>query len=213
MSKFGDFLKNDYATHFGVVWNSSTMSLRMEIPASVRFEVADKEPRIIQPQGKGVSVLRRKEVDVEVIDIEDFTAFIHGRNNTPNSCDFAITPELESEYIVLNELTRTQSDYILPFVQPKTGQEQIGKLEYAKMQLTETINRLYEVSNFCDQYPLKIALFSCRLSDKKSNGIMARSARAFNKSIYKLQHMKLHEQLPHGFAFEMRVYDAEYRLP
>lgn len=212
MSKFADFLKNDYATHFGVTWDSVTMSLRMEIPASVRFEIADKEPMIIQPQGKGVSVLRRKDTDVEVIDIENFTALIHGKDNTPNSCDFAITKSIDPEYIILNELTRTKSSYILPFVQPATGIEQMGKLEYAKMQLTETINRLYEVSDFCDQYPLRVALFSCRLSDKKGNGIMARSARAFNKSIYRLQHMKLHELLPHGFTFEMRVYDSEYRL-
>lgn len=213
MSKFGDFLINDYSTHFGVVWDPATMCLRMEIPASVRFEIADKELRIIQPQGKGVSVLRRKDADVEVIDLEDFTALIHGTNKTPNSCDFAITQELESDYILLNELTRTQSCYILPFVQPKTGIDQLGKLEYAKMQLTETINRMYEVSNFCDQYPIRVALFSCRLSDKKGKGIMAQSAKAFNKSIYRLQHMKLHQQLPHGFSFEMRVYEAEFRLP
>lgn len=213
MSEFSDFLKTDYAGHFNVAWDPATMSLRMEIPASVCFEIADKEPMIIQPNGKGISVLRRKEAMIEVIDIETFTALIHGTDNTPTSCDFAITPVAEPDYILLNELTKTRSSYILPFMQPTTGIEQMGKLEFAKMQLTETINRLYEVSSFCDKYPSRVALFSCRLSDKLGKGIMARSAKAFNQSIYRLQHMKLHESLPHGFTFEMRVYDAEYYLP
>lgn len=212
MSRFGDFLKYDYAPHFGVVWNPATMKLRLDIPASVCFEIADKEPTIEQPHGKGISVLRRRGNDVEVIDIEDFTALVHGKNNTPNSCDFALTPKIGLDYLVLNELTKTKSDYIKSFVQPTTGTEQMGKLEYAKKQLTETINRLYEVNNFCDQYSSRVALFSCRLSDKKRNGIMSQSAKAFSRPIYNLQHMKLHEQLPHGFTFEMRVYDAEYRL-
>ena len=94
-----------------------------------------------------------------------------------------------------------------------TGEKQIGKLEYAKKQLIQTICRFYEVSDFCDQYAVKTALFSCRLSDKSGNGIMARSAKSFNKTIYKLQHLTLHEKLPHGFVFKMRIYKEEYSLP
>ena len=42
---------------------------------------------------------------------------------------------------------------------------------------------------------------------------MARSAKSFSKTIYKLQHMTLAEKLPHGFVFKMRIYEAEYSLP
>jgi len=212
MSKLVDFLTQDYAPHFGVEWNPATMSLRMEIPASVCFEIEDKKPTIVQPAGSGVSVIRRTANAVEVVDVEDFMKLIHGADNTPCSCDFAISPSVGFDYLILNELTRTKSEYILRFQQPKTGVEQKGKLETARRQLTETINRFYEVSNFCDQYAEKTALFSCRLSDKHSNGIMARSAKKFSKSIRKLQKMQLHDQLPHGFIFKMRVHDAEYRL-
>lgn len=66
--------------------------------------------------------------------------------------------------------------------------------------------------NHLDAYAKKVALFSCRLSDKTGNGPMARSARAFNSTIRMLEHMRLHEYLGHGFVFEMRVYNKEYRL-
>ena len=212
MSELEDFLTHDYAAHFGSVWNRATMAVRKVVPASIRFEIEDQQPTIVQAAGKGVSVFRRTDDAAEVIDIEDFAKQVHGTANTPSSCDFAVSPTIGTHSLVLNELTRTQPGYILRFRQPETGEEQEGKLEKARRQLTETINRFYAVSNFCDRYSDKTALFSCRLSDKHSNGIMARSAKKFNKTIDKLQRMTLHEELPHGFVFKLRVYDAEYRL-
>ena len=212
MSDFEVFLTGDYATHFGVEWDTSSMTVRKEAPASVRFEIEDQQPTIVQPTGKGVAVFRRDDEPVEVIDLEDFMRKVHGADNTPSSCDFALSPSVGTRYLVLNELTHTQSGYILRFRQPETGDEQEGKLEKARRQLTDTINRMYEVSDFCDRYASRTALFSCRLSDKHSNGIMARSAKMFNRTIDKLQRMTLHEQLPHGFEFKMRIYGAEYKL-
>lgn len=212
MSNLSDFLTTDYVAHWGVNWNAVTMSMRTEYPASICFEIEDKKPVIVQPAGQGVSVIRRKPDAVEVIDLEGFTKQVHGQQNTPCCCDFAISPVVGSEFLLLNELTRTKSDYILRFVQPDTGVDREGKLETAKRQLTETIERLYSVSDFCDQYANKTALFSCRLSDKIKSGLMAKSARSFNKSIYMLQKMTFHESLPRGFVFKMRVYSEEYRI-
>lgn len=180
MSSFTDFLKNEYAPHFNVMWDERTMYIRSVNPAPARFEIKDKENTILQPRGQGDSV---------------------------------ISPSVGTNYLLLNELTRTKSDYILPFAQQNNGLERSGKLEYAKRQLSKTINRFYEVSDFCDQYLQKIALFSCRLSDKRGDGIMARSARMFNKTIHTLEHLELREILPHGFIFKMRIYNAEYQLP
>lgn len=188
------------------------MSLRIETPASVCFEIEDKKPTIVQATGQGVSVIRRTEEMAEVLDVENFVRQFHGEGRNPSCCDFIISPCIGMNYILLIELTRTKSDYILHFEQPTTGIEQKGKLETAKRQLTATIEHFYEVSNFCDQYAEKTALFSCRLSDKTKKGIMARSAKAFNKVIYKLQKIRLHEPLPHGFIFKMRVYNEEYKL-
>lgn len=212
MSSLLDFLVTDYASYFGVTWNAATMTIRTEEPASICFEIEDKKPDIVQPSGQGVSVIRRTADMVEVLDLEGFTKLVHAGENIPSSCDFAISPSVGTGFILLNELTRTKSDYILSFKQPKTGIEQEGKLEKAKQQLSATIDRFYEVSNFCDTYAEKVALFSCRLSDKAKNGLMAKSAKSFNKVIYKLQRMKLHDELPHGFVFKMRIYNEEYRI-
>ena len=90
MSSLADFLKKEYAPRFDVQWNETIMSLRLETPASVRFEIEDKKPTIVQPPGHGVSVIRRSADAVEVIDLEDYMKQIHGEDNTPSSCDFAI---------------------------------------------------------------------------------------------------------------------------
>lgn len=212
MSVFYDFLKNDYPRHFKITWDDSTMQIHSENPASVVFEIQDQKPTIVQPTGKGVSVIRRKEELVEIVNFEEYSKTIHGTNNTPNSCDFIISPSISREFIILNELTNSASHYISPFVQASTGIEQTGKLEYAKMQLTKTIERIYEVSNILDSYDKKIALFSCRLSDKSGNNPMMKSAKHFSRPIMILEKMELHETLPHGFKFIMRVYNKEYRI-
>lgn len=210
MSSLSDFLIGDYASHFRVTWDSDTMEVRREKPLSKIFEIEDKKQTIVQPAGQGVSVIVRTDDVVEVVDLEDFTKTIHGETNTPSCCDFVITPCVGTDFLLLNELTKSQSKYILPFKQPTTGLMKDGKLEKAKHQLTTTINRFYEVSNFCDQYLEKTALFSCRLSDMNKKSIMAQSAQSFTRFINKIQKMRLHQKLPHGFIFKMRVYNQPY---
>ena len=124
------------------------------------------------------------------MDFEAYCKTIHGKDNTPSCCDFIISassPNDDKKYIVLNELTNTDSKYILSFVQRATGARQIGKLAYAKGQLEATIERIYEVGNVLDSYDKKVALFSCRLSDKKGVHPMTKSARQFSLPIMKLE--------------------------
>ena len=115
MSTLCDFLKKDYSAHFGITWDDNTMQIRKECPASVVFEIRDQQPTIVQPTGKGVSVIRKRDYSVEIVDFEAFCKTIHGRNNAPKCCDFIISPNVGEEFIVLNELTNTESKYILPF--------------------------------------------------------------------------------------------------
>lgn len=210
MSELSNFLTNEYPSHFNVIWDSATMFLRKETPASLRFEIEDKKETIIQGKNKGVSVIRRTGTAVEIIDLEEYTKLIHGSNHTPSSCDFVISPESTTEFIIFNELTRSSSNYILPFEQVQTGNKQIGKYEKAISQLEQTINRFYDVSDFCDQYKNKVALFSCRLSDKSKNDTMTMSAKSFSKVVCKK--MRSQKHLTHGFVFETRIYDEEYRI-
>lgn len=50
MSSFTDFLKNEYAPHFNVMWDERTMYIRSVNPAPARFEIKDKENTILQPR-------------------------------------------------------------------------------------------------------------------------------------------------------------------
>lgn len=46
MSSFIDFLTGEYTSYFGLIWDSSTMTIRTETPNSVCFEIEDKKPSI-----------------------------------------------------------------------------------------------------------------------------------------------------------------------
>ena len=47
-------------------------------------------------------------------------------------CDFIINPIAGYDFIVFNELTESDSQYLLPFTSPETGEGKEGKLAYAK---------------------------------------------------------------------------------
>ena len=157
MSTLCDFLKKDYPSHFRITWDDNTMQIRKECPASVVFEIRDQQPTIVQPTGKGVSVIRKKDYSVEIVDFEAHCKTIHGKDNSPSCCDFIISANSPND-------------------------------------------------------DKKVALFSCRLSDKEGEHPMRKSARQFSLPIMKLEKMRLHETLPHGFEFVMRVYNKEYEL-
>ena len=205
-----DFLKNQYAPFYGKRWDDATMTIRMERPASAVFEIKDKEPQIVQPAGKGVSVIRRGDVPVVVIDVESFTSMIHNTGNTPSACDFVICPVVGNDVVIFNELTCSESKYVKPYHDPYTAEDKEGKMEYAKGQIEKTLDRFYSVGNFLDAYNRKVALFSCRLTDKPGNSVMARSCRKFSKVIYSLEHIKTVEKMKYGFQFHVRIYGKEF---
>jgi hypothetical protein len=91
-------------------------------------------------------------------------------------------------------------------------EEKEGKLAYAKRQLEISIEKFYCVNNFLDNYEKKVALFSCRLTDTRPNGIMSESLRAFRKPQKIFANIRAHELLEHGFIFEQRIYDNEYKV-
>jgi len=63
-----------------------------------------------------------------------------------------------------------------------------------------------------DDYEKKVALFSCRLTDTRPNGIMSKSLRAFRKPQKIFANIRAHELLIHDFVFEQRIYDNEYKV-
>lgn len=208
-----DFLKKDYPAHFGQAWKEDTMQVRREQRPKGKFEIRDGQPQIVQYTGNGVSVINNNsETDVEIVDFEHYINIFRGTDaGMGRKCDFIINPIAGYEFIIFNELTESERQYIMPFTSLKTGEEKEGKLAYAKRQLEISIEKFYSVNNFLDNYEKKVALFSCRLTDGKPERYMTRSVSAFRKPQKILSNIRAHEPLVHGFVFEQRIYNKEYK--
>lgn len=99
----------------------------------------------------------------------------------------------------------------MPFTSPKIGEEKEGKLAYAKKQLEISIEKFYSVNDFLDNYKKRVALFSCRLTAGKPERYMTQSVSAFRKPQKILSNIRANERLAHGFIFEQRIYNKEYK--
>lgn len=209
-----DFLKKDYPAHFGQEWKEETMQIRKEQQPKGKFEIRDGQPQIVQYTHHGVSVINNNsEIDVEIIDFEHYiNIFRDTAAGMGRKCDFIINPIAGYDFIVFNELTESEKQYIKPFTSPQTGEEKEGKLAYAKKQLEISIEKFYSVNDFLDNYRKKVALFSCRLTDTKPDKIMSQSLNAFRKPQKIFSNIRAHESLVHGFVFEQRIYDNEYKV-
>lgn len=213
-SELMNFLKKDYPSHFGLEWREETMQIRREQRPKGKFEIRDGQPQIVQYTGQGVSVINNNsEIDVEIIDFENYINIYHDTAaGMGQKCDFIINPIVGYDFIVFNELTASEQQYIMPFTSPKTGEEKEGKLAYAKKQLEISIEKFYSINDFLDNYDKKVALFSCRLTGGKPKSYMTRSVRAFRKPLKIFSNIRAHESLGHGFVFEQRIYNNEYKI-
>lgn len=208
-----DFLKKDYPTHFGLEWKEDTMQIRREQRSKGKFEIRDGQQQIVQYKGDGVSVINNNsETAVEIIDFEHYINIFRGTDaGKGRKCDFIINPIAGYDFIVFNELTESETQYIKPYIFPETGEEKEGKLAYVKKQLESSIEKFYSVNDFLDKYEKRVALFSCRLTDGKPKRYMTQSVSAFRKPQKILSNIRAHEPLSHGFVFEQRIYNNEYK--
>ncbi len=209
-----DFLEKDYPAHFNVKWDEVGTQIRKEQQPKGKFEIRDRRQKIVQYSGKGVSVINNNSnIDVEIIDFEHYVdIFKKMEAGLGRKCDFIINPIAGYDFIVFNELTESDSQYLLPFTSPETGEGKEGKLAYAKKQLEMSIEKFYSVNDFLDNYKRKTALFSCRLTSGKPERVMTKSLAAFRKPQRILSNIHSNELLVHGFVFEQRIYDKEYKL-
>ncbi|RGQ78875.1 hypothetical protein DWY80_22275 [Bacteroides ovatus] len=208
------FMKKDYPNYFKMTWDDTQMEIRREEHSTGKFEIRDQQPTIIQYKGNGVSVINNnRQVNVEIVDFENYIDLYKG---TPaglgRKCDFIINPMAGYDFIVFNELPESESQYVTSFDKPMTGEHKEGKRAYAKKQLEISIEKFYSVNDLLDAYQKKIALFSCKLSDGKSNHPMTNSIKAFRKPHRIFSNIRSNEPMAHGFVFEQRIYDKEYKV-
>lgn len=210
-----EFLEQQFPVAFNRKWDTEKMIIRREQRSKGKFEIKDKEPKIVQFHGKGVSVINNTaEIPVEIVDFESYIDLLDSADGEiGRKCDFIINPIAGYDFIIFNELTESETQYIKPFVSPSSGEAKEGKLSYAKKQLENSIELFYKVNPvFLERYTRKIALFSCKLTDTKPNNAMAQSIRGFRKPQKIFSNIRANQLLTHGFIFEQRIYNTEYKI-
>lgn len=214
-SEIYKYLSVDYPKHFGKAVPLK-FPLRVEYTSAKFFEIKDKGTGIIQKAGGGVSVFENHDGKrVEIIDFEKYiNDFRKGKACEGGRCDFVLSSADGFDFLILNELTMTKSEYLHGFVQPTTGIPRIGKMEYARdYQLPETIDKLNHAKGLLPKYKHKTALFSYRLPDGGARNAATISMGIFQKPVQNVSNITMHQSLMEGFVFEQRVYPQAYRIP
>lgn len=215
-----DYLNDVYPTSYGKPTPLSFSPRYEETSASI-FEIKDRKPSILQPKGEGVSCFENAQRrTVLILDFEKYINDLRtGRASEGKKCDFILVPHKRFDYIILNEVTATDSQYLDPFIQPQTQKPREGKCSMARRQLSETIAKLSKRSrdgeSFLEPFTRRIALFSYRLPQSKADTPREiadsfgkfLSTTAINNSISANEPF-----FAVGFIYEQRIYPEPYSL-
>lgn len=186
--------------------------LRIETTHAPTFELRDGQPCILQAEGDGVSKFaNRAGVTIDIVDFEQYITNLRtGKASEGKKCDFILVPRDDTQWIILNEISETSAAYIEPFVQPKTGRQQEGKLAHAMSQLRESIDKLSCAPDFIGRYQHRVALFSYRVPEADWDNEATESMKSFLSVTSMAGNISMPASLGEGFVFEQRVYPEEY---
>ncbi|HEY9005225.1 MAG TPA: hypothetical protein VIM75_03780 [Ohtaekwangia sp.] len=136
-------LKNDFTTHHNLPLSTVT---NISATTSVSyFELKDDATLIYTVSNSGIARYSNSlNYTTTVLNYERFinslpAAFLHGREK----CDLIVYTD-QHQYFILNELTDTQSQYIVDFTD-RSGNPRIGKRTKAISQLLKTLSDLMNV--------------------------------------------------------------------
>ncbi len=193
---------------------------REEITALDVFEIEDIPPEkkkasqqssILQKKGEGESVFSNpQQYKVYIIDFESYIdSFKKGsRASEGEKCDFILSDLEMQSWIVLNELSTGQSEYLAK------------KEKKARAQLKSTIGKLCldkdeqadGNAHFLSQFTYKVALLSYRFSSSEGESAVAKGISGFNKPTQIAGNVTLEGCLPEGFVMVQRIYPAPFEL-
>ena len=189
---------------------------REEITALDVFEIEDISPEkkkasqqssILQKKGEGESVFSNpQQYKVYIIDFESYIdSFKKGsRASEGEKCDFILSDLETQSWIVLNELSTGQSEYLAK------------KEKKARLQFDSTIAKLSLDKNtprpFLSQFTYKVALLSYRFASSEGESLVAKSRDAFSKPSLIAGNITLERYLPEGFVMVQCIYPAPFEL-
>lgn len=205
-----DLLKIAYPRAYGAKWKEH-YTVWYEISGEDYFEIKDRRPQIIQPNGEGVAAFsNQREERIVVVDFEQYVNQYTNalRAGSGQKCDFILCSEEWFSVFVLNELTETKERYLEAFVQPQEGERRTGKREKALRQLEASIEKLYavpELEEYINRFERKVALFSYRIPEG-DKGEVGMSMAAFARPMSIVSSIQSSDTLGHGFSFQQRLY-------
>jgi hypothetical protein len=136
-------LENDFISHYGL----KAASVTVHTISTTDFELVD-DATMIYPSGRGIAKYSNPtHKEVNVINYETFIdslpqTFRQGREK----CDLLVyTSDLS--FFLLNELTKTQLQYVSDFIQTNDGLPRMEKRNKAISQLKQTLNDICAVPN------------------------------------------------------------------
>ncbi len=189
---------------------------REEITALDVFEIEDIPPEkkkasqqssILQKKGEGESVFSNpQQYKVYIIDFESYIdSFKKGsRASEGEKCDFILSDLEMQSWIVLNELSTGQSEYLAK------------KEKKARLQFDSTIAKLSLDKNtprpFLSQFTYKVALLSYRFASSEGESLVAKASNAFSKSSLIAKNITLEELFPEGFVWVQCIYPEPFEL-
>lgn len=212
MGVFVDILKDKYPVAYGTAWKAS-YGVRAETTDATDFEIADKQPTIIQSSGCGVAKFHNPgKKQIEVLDFEAFIdQFTQSRSaGYGKKCDFILTDTNGTDVIIFNEISKLDSQSLQAF--PWQEQKSAGphnKAEKATEQLRCSIERLYAseaIASHINGYHSKVGLFSYRLKDAEKPNAATRAMEGFNAPLRVQRSIKIYGLLPCGFEYLRVLY-------
>lgn len=205
-------LQTAYPSHYGAKWKD-VYSVRFEHTYLASFAIKDNKPTIIQDEeNSAVSLYVNPEG--KNITIVDWEAYVNQYTNAlcageGKKCDFIVYDDRGDKFI-LDELTYSQEKHIIGIG------SRIGKRIKARIQLSESINKLYsvpEIQAYISAFEKRIALFSYRIAESSDDEIMSTSMAAFSAPTRLLGNIEEETpSMPHDFVYHQHIYPNPFEL-
>lgn len=196
-------------------------AFREVVITQVAFEISDLPPE--KKRGVNKAALQKKpflqqhgvgearfsnpqQKRIYIIDFEHYIDSFKGSSQASKGkkCDFILSDLETQSWIVLNELSMGQSEYLAK------------KEKDARLQFDSTIEKLSLDKStprpFLSQFTYKVALLSYRFSSSEGESLVAKGISGFNNPTQIAENITLEGRLSEDFVWVQCIYPASFEL-
>lgn len=196
-------------------------AFREVVITQVAFEISDLPPEkkrgvnkaalqkkpFLQQHGEGEARFSNpQQKEIYIIDFEHYIDSFKGGSQASKGkkCDFILSDLETQSWIVLNELSMGQSEYL-------AKKEKDARLQFkstiAKLSLDKTAPK-----PFLSQFTYKVALLSYKFKSSKGESLVAKGISGFNKPTQIVGNVTSEELFPEGFVWIQCIYLTPFEL-